>query len=103
MMIPYSMQISVALLAKNYEKANKITATAIGGAAEQIIRLANSYHAADLPFVIAALQIVTGALETKLDEPGRNILKSLTDNTTCITVDADTIRKMYDDGRDQEQ
>lgn len=101
--IPYSMQIAVAILAKNYEKASKITATAIGSAAEQVMRIANSFQPADLPFVIAAMKLMTATLENGLDEPGKNIVKSLTDNTTCIAVDSETLKKMYDHGRDQEQ
>jgi len=94
------MQIAVAILAKDHEKASKVAATAIGSAAEQIMQIANGFQPMDLPFVVAAMKLMAATFENGLDESGKNIVKSLTDNTTCVAVDSETLKKMYENGRD---
>ena len=97
------MQISLALLANDKEKANKIVATAIGGAAQQIINIANSYDPADIPFVVIAMKLLQEVMYNSLDESGKNIVTSVSENTTCIAVDAEMLKRMFDHGEDQEQ
>lgn len=101
--IPYSMQITSAIIAQNYEKASRIAATAIGAAAEQIIRIANGFDPSDQPFVVTAMKLLSASMYGSFNDAGKNIVDSMMENTTCISVDASALKELLGDGRDQEQ
>ena len=102
-LIPYSMQVAMALLTNDIPKANETMAKALGEVSEEVLKLAGSYEAPDLVFVIASMQILSNALASTLDESGQNVLKMLTNITTFITMNTETLKKMMDDGPDQKQ
>ncbi len=101
-MIPYSMQVSMALLTGDRNKANEIMATALGEIAQRVFSLAGEYVAPDIVFVIAAMKILTDSITPTLDESSQRVIQQLVENTTCITMNVETLRQMMDNGRDQE-
>ena len=101
--IPFSMQITMALLANDPKKANEVMAQAVGCAGQAVIEIANSFEAPDLSFVLVALQSTYNAMYASLDQPGKNIVDSLLKRTECITVNASALEKMFGDGGKKEQ
>ena len=101
--IPYSMRIAMALLGKDQEKANMITAEAVGCAGQAMIDIANGFEASDLPFVLVAMNTTYHALYASLDQNGKTIVDNLVKRTECITINASAIKEMLEHGREEEQ
>ena len=103
-LLSYSMQITIALLAKDYDKASKITAQAIGAAGQAIIEICNSFEGADLPFVLVAMKSTYSAMYAAMDQSGKNIVDSLVQRTECITVNASVLEKILggNDGKKEQ-
>ncbi len=101
-LIPYAMQVCMALLQNDKKKADKIIEDALADIAARVFDIAGEYEASDIVFVVASMQILTNAITPSLDEASQNVIKMLTENTVCVTMSKDILKSMMENGDGQE-
>lgn len=91
--IPYALRMSMAVLANKPDTARDISAECITAMTKELMNVASGYDVMDFPFMVAALRLTATSLEALLDEHGRGIADNIVAHTTCITVDADELKR----------
>ena len=83
-MMPYALRMTLAVLANRPDDARNISAECVTAMTKELMGVAK----AD-----AALRLTATSLEALLDEHGRWIADNIVAHTTCITVDADELKR----------
>ena len=68
---------------------------------KELMGVASGYDLMDFPFMVAALRLTATSLEALLDEHGRWIADNIVAHTTCITVDADELKRQAKKSSDE--
>lgn len=99
--MPYSVRMAAAMLAHDQKMVDEVVVDCFDTMTKKFLAVAHEYDAADLPFVVATLRITATALSSILDESGRSFVEKLVSHTSCITVDAEELRKQAAEERKQ--
>lgn len=91
--IPYALRMSMAVLANKPDVAHDISAECITAMTKELTDVASGYDVMDYPFLVASMRLTAASLETLLDEHGRGLADNIVAHTTCITVDADELKR----------
>lgn len=91
--IPYALRMSMAVLANKPDVAHDISAECITAMTKELMAVASGYDVMDFPFMVAAMRLTATSLEALMDEHGRGIADNIVAHTTCITVDADELKR----------
>lgn len=91
--VPYALQMAMALLEGNFDGAHSIIKDCITVMSNELAGVASGYDLADYPFMVAALKLTATSLEALLDENGRGIADKIVASSTCITIDADELKR----------
>lgn len=89
----YSVRMVVASMNGQQHIADRIACECIEDMSGSLNGLLGQYHPADLPMFIVAMRLLDKALDPLLNDSARNLVKNMTDRTTCITVDAEEFRR----------
>ena len=92
--IPYSLQVATSMLSGNKDHQHEVIGNAIASIAGEVSEFIQSYDMTDLPFVLAAMQIVTNGLMPVLGDGGKGIYDHLVNSTQIVTMDAATFNKL---------
>lgn len=92
--VPYSLQVAASMISGNKQHQNDVIGNVIATIASDVSEFIQSYDMTDMPFVIAAMQIVSNGLMPILGENGQGIVNKLVSHTQTITMDAETFRKL---------
>ena len=79
-MMPYALRMTLAVLANRPDDARNISAECVTAMTKELMG-------------VAALRLTATSLEALLDEHGRWIADNIVAHTTCITVDADELKR----------
>ena len=99
---PYAIRMTLALLAQNPELKRKIMTECLEDMTEKLVNVAREYDVLDLPFMIATMKTVSAALWSALDDEGRKLAENLVKSTSCVTINAEELRKQAQE-LDQEE
>lgn len=99
--LPYSVRMAVAMLAHDQKMADEVVVDCFDAMTKKFLAVVHEYDATDLPFVVATMRITATALSSILDENGRSFVEKLVSHTSCITVDAEELRKQAAEEREQ--
>ena len=99
--LPYSVRMAVAMLVHDQKMADEVVVDCFDAMTKKFLAVAHEYDATDLPFVVATMRITATALSSILDENGRSFVEKLVSHTSCITVDAEELRKQEAEEREQ--
>lgn len=91
--VPYAVQISKALLAGKPDEAHHIIGGAMAEMVGGICRLVQSYGYLDLPIAIAALRVSANALESTIDERGKELADTVYQRTESIVINTTGMKK----------
>lgn len=95
--IPYSLQVALSMMGGNEQHKHDVIGGVIAQLGSDVTELIQSYDQSDLPFVIAAMQIVANGIMPILGEGGQGIVKNLVNNTQTVTMDGETFRKLMEE------
>lgn len=99
--IPFSVKLTMAMLAQNREATGKIVAECIGEMTWKFLGVAHEYDYADLPFVVATMRITAKSLSLILDDNGRSLADTIESHTECAAVDLkELMRQMREEGNE---
>lgn len=100
--IPFMTRLQMAAMLNSAELCNHTFEEALGEMTERCTGFAQTYDRLDLPFVIASMKIVSGALESILKDDEKDMVKMLLDHTSSVVINASELRKqkkeVQDDG-----
>lgn len=97
--MPYAVRFALAMLAHDSNAAAQVVTDSIGTITGELLAVAEGFKTADLPFVVASMQIAANYLTNLLDEPGRRFSDDIASHVSCITVDVAEMKKqMKEDG-----
>jgi len=100
-MMPYALRMTLAVLANRPDDARNISAECVTAMTKELMGVASGYDLMDFPFMVAALRLTATSLEALLDEHGRWIADNIVAHTTCITVDADELKRQAKKSSDE--
>lgn len=92
--IPYSLQIALAVASGNEKHKHDVIGNTIAKLGGDVTEFIEGYDPSDLPFVIAAMLIVSNGVMPILCESGRGIVNNLVGNTQTVTMDSETFKKL---------
>lgn len=95
--IPYSLQVALAIASRNKQHQTDVIGNTIAKLGNDVTEFIQQYDHTDLPFVVAAMQIVANGVMPILGEDGQGIVKHLVGSTQTITMDSDTFRKLMEE------
>lgn len=100
--IPFSVKLTMAMLAQNREATSKIVAECIGEMTQKFLNVAHEYDYTDLPFVVATLRLTAQSLSLMIDDSGRALADTILSHTECAAVDLkELIKQMKEDDPDE--
>jgi len=83
----------MAQAAHDEKGVNRVVQECFGDMTHKLMAVANSYDFMDLPFVLATMRLTAQAMTPLLDENGRQLMENLVSHTSCVTIDADELRR----------
>lgn len=92
--IPYSLQVATSMLSGNKQHQHEVIGNAVASIAGEVADFIQSYDMTDLPFVLAAMQVVSNGLMPILGDGGKGIYDHIVSSTQTITMDAETFSKL---------
>lgn len=98
--IPFMAKLQMAAMLDSAELCNRTFEEALGEMTERCTTFAQSYDRRDLPFVIASMKIVSGALESILKDDEKDMVKMLLDHTSSVVINASELRKQAKEVQD---
>lgn len=98
--MPYSIRMTLAMLAHSDEMVSKVVVDAFKEMTHKLMAVVGSYDPSDLPFVVADMLIVGNALKSILTPDGQGIVDQLTSHTATYAIDLGELhRQMEQEGR----
>ena len=94
--IPYSLQVALSMASQNKQHQKDVIGNVIAKLGSDVTEFIQGYDHSDLPFVVAAMQIVANGVMPILGEDGQGIVRHIVGNTQTITMDSDTFRKLME-------
>ena len=91
--IPYSVQLAMAQAAHDEKAVDRIVQECFYGMTKEFLAVIHSYDAADLPFVLATMQLTARAVTPVMNESGRRFMENLMSHVSCVTVDVEELRR----------
>ena len=92
--IPYSLQVTLSLMGGDKKRHAEVVGNIIAKLGSDVTEFIQGYDPSDLPFVIAAMQIVSNGIMPILGEGGQGIVRNLVNNTQTVAMDVETFRKL---------
>ena len=102
--IPYSVQLAMAQAAHDEKAVDRIVQECFYGMTKDFLAVIHSYDSADLPFVLATMQLTAHAVTPVMNESGRRFMENLMSHVSCVTVDVEELRRQArgnDNGREE--
>ena len=97
--IPYSLQAALAIMTRDEQRKHDVIGNIIAKLGNDVTEFVQSYDRTDLPFVIAAMQIIANGIMPILGEEGQGIVRSLVSNTQTVTMDSETFKKLMEEDK----
>lgn len=90
---PYAVRLLLATMRRDKDLQTRIVGECIEDVMTRLMEVTRQYDAVDLPFIAATMQIASTALRSAMDDDGRSLADKITQSTSCVTINADEIRK----------
>lgn len=84
--IPYITRFKICLQMGDIDGAQKVLSEGIGDITSELVSLIQQYRRNDLPFIVAAMKIVTNAMAPVVGEGGMKFVDEVVNNTESITI-----------------
>jgi hypothetical protein len=101
-MIPYAVQLAMAQSVNDKDTVNRVVEECFGGIARELMGIAQKYDYADLPFVLASMMLTAQSMTPLLSEDGQQLVRKLMSHITCVTVDADELRRQTENKEEKD-
>lgn len=95
-MIPYAVQLQMAQERKDEAAVNAIIQRCFGGMNRELMEVAQRYDYVDLPFVLASMRLTAQSMTPIISVEGQQFVENLVKHITCVTVDADELRRQIE-------
>ena len=99
--IPYSLQVALSIATRDEKHIHDVVGTIIAKLGSDVTEFIEKYDQSDMPFVIAAMQIVSNGLMPMLGEDGQGIVQNLVRNTQVVTMNGETFRQFIEQEEDK--
>lgn len=99
--MPFSMKMTLAMLAGNRQAVARITAECIGEMVKKFLDTAHEYDYTDLPFAVAAMRTAANSLYMIMDDHGKGLADTISNRTHCIGVDMGELKKQMREEEDE--